>query len=92
MVFENLIALHIAIENQCPQETAFKYLDRLLAGKKVIRKPQFPWTDKDKEDVIKLKAAGVKGNEISRYYGVDPAVITRILKGAESNAKATSCI
>lgn len=85
MVFENILALHIAIEKQYPQETAFKLLDKYMNGDKVVRKPNFDWTDNDKEDVVKLSSEGVTGREISKYYSVHPSIICQILKSAKNN-------
>lgn len=85
VVFENLMALYIAVEQQCPPETAFKLLDGLIDGKKYIRKPQFVWTDKDKEDVVKFRTKGLSVIEISKYYGVDPSRISQIARGIKKS-------
>jgi hypothetical protein len=81
MVFENLMALLIAVENQCPQEVAFKMLDRYMEGKKVTKKPSFPWTFNDVQDITRLYAAGVKQGEIGSYYGVKGDNISKLIRG-----------
>lgn len=87
MVFENLLALHIAIEKDCPPETAFLWLDRLLDGKKNPKIPDFPWTIFDIEDIKKLKSQGITYREISTYYGVHPSNISRQIKLLNQNKK-----
>lgn len=78
--FENLLALLIAIEKECPPEVAFKYLDKYLESGDYKKKPRFKWTDKDIEDVIKLKNQGITQKEISSYYGLEESGMCRIVK------------
>lgn len=82
MCFENLVALYIAIEKQCPQETAFKYLNRLLDGnpKKHNNKPQFIWTSEDIEDIKKFRKQGLTYKEIAKIYFTTDQTIYCVLK------------
>lgn len=66
--FENLLALHAAIEYEKPVETAFKIVE--FRAKDIYDMPKFPWTKEDLEDVIRLYAAGIKAKEIAEMYGV----------------------
>lgn len=77
MVFENLVALHIAIEKQCPPETAFKYLDNFLERK--TSKVYFQWSNEDIADIHKLRSKGVKYKEIASYYGTSERNIISML-------------
>ncbi|AZV56047.1 sigma-70 family RNA polymerase sigma factor [Clostridium sp. AWRP] len=71
MVFENLLVLLIAAKEKCPQEVAFKYLDRYLEhGTNFKRPPVFSWTPEDIQDVMKFKQEGISNEEIGSYYGV----------------------
>lgn len=46
IVFENLLALLIAVEKKCTQEVAFKYLDQYMQTKNNCKKKlNFKWTD-----------------------------------------------
>lgn len=71
MVFENLMALWIAVEKQCPQEVAFKYLDNCLEnGPDFKRSPKFRWTPQDIQDVMRFREQGINWDEIGSYYGM----------------------
>ncbi|KAA8676170.1 hypothetical protein [Clostridium sp. HV4-5-A1G] len=89
MVFENLMALWIAIEKECPQEVAFKYLDRYL-GDGPKQAPKFRWTPQDVEDVMKFRKEGINCAEIGSYYGLKGASISYLLcrKRKEVSARA----
>jgi len=82
MYFENLVALHIAIEKQCPQETAFKYLDRLLDGKsrKHNNKPKFIWTSDDIEDIKRFRKQGLTYKGIAKIYFTTDDTIFQVLR------------
>jgi hypothetical protein len=86
MVFENLVALWIAVEKQCPPETAFKWLDNYLEnGDGFKKKPKFSWTREDVQDVIRLREGGVAWKEIADCYGLkmDPMQSTICRKRKE---------
>lgn len=87
IVFENLIALHIAIEKECPQEVAFKYLDNYLNNKPMIHKPCFKWTDEDIQDVRNLRKLGLGLDEIGSYYGLTFSSINKIYKNGNKRNK-----
>jgi hypothetical protein len=76
MIFENLMALYIAINNQCPPEIAFKRLDRLCGEK--IKNFRFPWTDEDLQDIGVLKMEGLSWREIATYYGVAESTVCAV--------------
>lgn len=78
MVFENMVALLIAAEKKCPQEVAFKYLDRLEYGTEFKREPVFSWTPQDIQDVLKFRQEGISDEEIGSYYGVKAGTIVRL--------------
>lgn len=75
MYFENLIALHIAIDYQVPVEVAFEMLDRMIENKKT--KFVYKWSNEDREDMLKLKAEGLTWQEIGKIYGKDRCNILR---------------
>ncbi|RMD04934.1 hypothetical protein D9O40_00875 [Clostridium autoethanogenum] len=75
MVFENMVALLIAAEKKCPQEVAFKYLDRLGRETEFKRAPVFSWTYEDMQDVLKFRQEGISDEEIASYYGVKASTI-----------------
>jgi hypothetical protein len=80
MVFENLMALWIAVEKQCPQEVAFKYLDRYIEnGPDFKQMPKFRWTLEDMQDVFRLRHEGVSDEEISSYYGVKKTTLQSVI-------------
>lgn len=78
MVFENLVALLIAAERKCPQEVAFKYVDRLGHETEFKRAPVFSWTPEDIQDVMKFKQEGISNEEIGSYYGVKANTIENL--------------
>ncbi|MEY7998644.1 hypothetical protein AB8U03_00260 [Clostridium sp. Mt-5] len=79
MIFENMVALLIAAEKECPQEVAFKYLDRYLEdGPDFKQVPKFRWTPQDIEDVMRLRQEGISDEEIGSYYGVKADTIVHI--------------
>lgn len=67
MYFENLVALYIAVEKQCTQEMAFKYLDRFAEGN-LTGKPVFRWSDGDIKDIKKFRQEGLNCSEIAEIY------------------------
>jgi hypothetical protein len=80
MVFENLMALWIAVEKQCPQEVAFKYLDRYIEnGPDFKQMPKFRWTPQDIQDVLKFRQEGISDLEISSYYGVKKTTLHSVI-------------
>ncbi|MHC1683447.1 MAG: hypothetical protein AB6733_10905 [Clostridiaceae bacterium] len=87
IVFENLIALHIAIEKQCPQEVAFKYLDNYLNNKPMIHKPCFKWTNEDIQDVKNLRKLGLGFDEIGSYYGLKVSAINKVYRSNNERNK-----
>lgn len=94
MCFENLVALHIAIEQQCPQETAFKYLDRILNGnpKGYSNKPQFAWTTEDIKDIKRFRKQGLTYKEIADIYFTTDQAIYRVLKRDKKRAAGAAKI
>jgi hypothetical protein len=74
--FENLIALYISIERECPPEVAFKWLDRYLGDNKGRHenKPRFPWSKDDVEDIVALRSSGVSWDDIGEMYGAKSAL------------------
>ncbi|WP_373899310.1 hypothetical protein ACER0A_002065 [Haloimpatiens sp. FM7315] len=65
--FENLMALYIAIEKQCMQEEAFKYLDKYAEGENP-KNLSFKWEKEDLEDIQKFRQRGLKCKEIAKIY------------------------
>jgi hypothetical protein len=80
MVFENLVALHLAIDNNCPPETAFQYLDRYIENVKYANAPRFPWTKEDANDVVKLWEEGTSLGEIATYYGISLSSLSHMMR------------
>lgn len=82
---ENWCALFIAIQLPVTPERAFEILNN-DKGKKSSNK----WvTDKDVEDMKKLKKQGVTYPELAEMYGLNPTLICRYVKGRwRANAKA----
>lgn len=68
MYFENLVALHIAIEKNVPVEVAFVLLDRIIQNKSM--KIRYTWSNEDREDMLKLKEQGLTWKEIGEIYGI----------------------
>lgn len=73
VVFENLMALYIAIEEECPPEIAFKRLDRFCG--QIVKNLRFPWTDKDLHDIEIYRSEGITWKEIGNYFGVAESTI-----------------
>lgn len=80
MVFENLIALHISIRENCPPEIAFRLLDDYCEKKKLIRKHHFTWTKEDAQDVLRLSREGLKLDEIASFYGMKKSGLLNAVK------------
>ena len=84
MYFENIIALHLAIEHNKPPEIAFKILDKMLdKGKKFKFTNKFynyNWTLEDAEDMQKLKKEGLSYGAIGELYGISNSATIHILK------------
>lgn len=79
MVFDNLMALHISIERNCPPEVAFKYIDDPIWFKR-RRRPNFNWTDGDIKDILKFRREGLTWREISSYYNTSPGAIHHLVE------------
>lgn len=89
MYFENLVALHIAIEKQCTPEIAFKYLDRF--EKNIIEgKPNFKWSIADFKDINALMQQGLNCGEIAEIYFTSKNVINGVLRKYKKRAAATA--
>lgn len=88
MYFENIVALWIAIEKECPQEVAFKYLDRYLEDnpKKIKGNLRFKWTNEDIQDIKKFREQGLTYKEISEIYCVSYHTINSIFKNKKKMA------
>lgn len=80
MVFENLLALHIAILKECSPELAFEWLDRYQEKKLIKKAPYYPWTIEDLMDISKYRQQGINWNEIGSYYGVNKQTVFKAYK------------
>lgn len=78
MYFENLIALHIAIEKHCTPEMAFKYLDKVLEGE-IQPKIRHEWGNKEVEDIKKFRLQGLSFSKIGEIYCTTASNIFKVL-------------
>ncbi|WP_034849678.1 hypothetical protein [Clostridium hydrogeniformans] len=79
MYFENLLALHIAIQHKTTQERAFAMLDNLIDTGK-LRKKYVKLKGEDTKDMIELRKQGLLIKEIAEIYGVCDSNICRRIK------------
>ena len=83
LYFENILALHIAIEYKVTQERAFAMLDTLLETG-TIKERYIKHTDEDIEDMINLRNSGFTLKEIGGMYFISDSSICKLIKKKES--------
>lgn len=88
MVFENLMALYIAIQEECPPEIAFKRLDHYCG--QAVKNFRFPWNYDDVSDIEIFKNKGISWREIGTYYGVGESTVWSAYYNYKKRKKPTN--